>query len=388
MTSAPPTALRPGSHTVVSLVRPGVPNERPAGYTRMIATDPEGPNRGNLFLTWDAGHPEGFPVYRARGLGDNAGQQWRNIGSATGGVGAGGVRMQPSLYELPADFAGLPRHTLLLAGQATSPDEQTSSIVIFASNDRGETWRFVSHIDTGGPIVYDPSPESATTTIWEPELELIGNRLACFYSDERYKSEGMLQTIVHRTTTDLETWSERQLDFGVADRLTRPGMFVAAKNLSEHEAIAVMEIVGRPLDPVSVLRSSDPLSWGDPANVGEKLVASDGTWLSGTPNLTWSRPLGAREPVLIATGRFAYDADGKIVDRALVNTTGGSGEWESIPLLIATNGDPASDVLAGYSQTLLISRDGRRLVQATTVPNAIGTTDVVVASAPFEGFGK
>ncbi len=115
-----------------------------------------------------------------------------------------------------------PSILLLLAGQATSPDRQTSNIVIFASNDRGETWRAVSHVDTVGPIVYDPSPDSTTTTIWEPELELIGDELVCFYSDERYKSEGMLQTIVHRSTRDLASWSERTLDFGVPDRTTVP----------------------------------------------------------------------------------------------------------------------------------------------------------------------
>jgi hypothetical protein len=386
MTSSPPAAVRNESNTVVTLVRRGEPNERPAGYTRMIATEPTGANRGNLFLTWDAGHPEGFPVYRASGIGDRAGQEWTMVGQATGGVGAGGVRMQPSFYELPAEFAGLPQHTLLLTGQSTSIDEQTSNIVIFASNDCGETWRVVSHVDSGGAIVYDPSSDSSTDTIWEPELELIGDKLFCFYSDERYKGDGMLQTIVHRSTRDLDSWSERTLDFGIADRTTRPGMFVAAKNFEQDFALGVMEIVGRPLDPVHILNSTDPAFWGDPSQIGDKLVAGDGTWLSGTPNLTWSRPLGFDQPAVIVTGRFAYDRDGNVVNRALVNQDAGRGEWTSMELPIATNGDPSSDVLAGYSQTLLVTRDGRRLVQATTVPNDIGTTDVVVASKPFRGF--
>lgn len=386
MTSSPLTSLRHDPSTVVTVVRHGAPNERPAGYTRMLATDPQGPNNGNLFLTWDAGHPEGFPVYRSVGVGDQAGRDWKVVGQATGGMGAGGVRMQPSFYELPAEFAGLPRHTLLLAGQATSVDEQTSNIVIFASNDRGETWRPVSHVDTGGAIVYDPSPESATTTIWEPELELVRGELVCFYSDERYKSDGMLQTIVHRSTRDLLSWGERTVDFGVPDRTTRPGMFVAAKNMDPGFAVGVMEIVGLPLDPVHLLSSHDALSWGEPSAVGHKLVSADGTWLSGTPNLSWTKALGFAQPVVIVTGRFAYDANNHVVNRALVNTTGGRGAWTSIELPIATNGDPASDVLAGYSQTLLLTCDGRRLVQATTVPNDIGTTDVIVASKPFGGF--
>jgi len=376
---------RPNGNTTLALIRRGVANERPAGYTRMISTDPDGPNGGDLFLSWDAGWPEGFPVHRATGLGENAGQDWSFAGFATGGVGAGGFRMQPSLYELPAEFAGLSKGTLLLSGQATSPDEQTSNIVIFASNDRGITWRPVSHVDTGGPIVYDPSSESTTTTIWEPELELIGDELVCFYSDERYKPDGILQAIVHRVTRDLAHWSDRTLDFGVPDRKTRPGMFVAAKNSGQDFALAVMEIVGRPLDPVNLLYSISPTSWGPTDHVGETLVSDDGTWLSGTPNLTWTRPPGAAESFVFVTGRFSYDSENRLVDRALVNTRSGRGSWTTIDLPLPTGGDPASSVLAGYSQTLLLTRDGERLVQATTVPNEVGTTDVIVATQPFDG---
>lgn len=376
---------RAGASTVLTVVRRGEPGERPAGYTRMISTDPDGPNGGALFLTWDAGWPEGFPVHRAPGLGADAGREWEFAGFATGGVGAGGFRMQPSLYELPGDFAGLPKGTLLLAGQATSPDEQTSNIVIFASNDRGTTWRPVSHIDTGGPIIYDPSPDSTTTTIWEPELELIGGELLCFYSDERFKREGILQAIVHRASRDLLAWGERVLDFGVPDRNTRPGMFVAAKNLGTDFALGVMEIVGRPLDPVNLLFSVSPTSWTPSDYVGETLVAEDGTWLSGTPNLTWTRPPGATEAVIFVTGRFSYEGRNRLVDRAIVNSRSGRGAWTSIDLPLPTGGDPGSSVLAGYSQTLLLTRDARCLVQATTVFNDVGTTDVIVATKPFEG---
>lgn len=82
----------------------------------------------------------------------------------------------------------------------------------------------------------------------------------------------MLQTIVHRSTRDLASWSERTLDFGVPDRATRPGMFVG------------------------------------------------------------------------------------IVSRAFVNEGGDLGDWVSAELPIS--------------------------------PNDIGTTDVVVASEPFDGFAK
>jgi hypothetical protein len=386
MTTEHTATSRVGPTTVLTLVRRGVPGERPAGYTRMISTEPDGPNRGDLFLTWDAGWPEGFPVHRSPGVGEDAGRDWEFAGSATGGVGAGGFRMQPSLYELPADFAGLPKGTILLAGQATSPDEQASNLVIFASNNRGTSWRPVSHIDTGGPIDYDPSASSTTTTIWEPELELIGDELMCFFSDERYKDDDILQAIVHRASRDLVTWGERVIDFGVPDRMTRPGMFVAAKNAGGDLALGVMEIVGHPQVPINLLYSTSSSSWNPPEHIGETLVAADGTWLSGTPNLTWTRPPGSADSIIFVTGRFAYDGQGRLVDRAIVNIHSGRGPWASIDLPLPTGGTPESSVLAGYSQTLLLTRDGKWLVQATTVLNDVGTTDVIVATRPVEGF--
>jgi hypothetical protein len=376
--------------TTATLIRPGVAGERPAGYTRMIQTDPDGPNGGALFLTWDAGWPEGFPVFRAPGTGARAGLDWERVGEATGGVGAGGFRMQPSFYELPREFAGLAAGTLLLAGQAVTEDEQSSNIVIFASNDAGCTWRPVSHVDTGGPIIYDPSPESTTVTIWEPELELRGAELVCYYSDERYKAGGMLQTIVHRTSRDLVTWSDRVLDLGVGDRQTRPGMFVTARGLAD--TFAVVEIVGRPGVPVNLRRPVGDTDWGDPADLGERLVADDGTWLSGTPNLTATRLHGAGNgddsATVIVTGRFAYDSTDRLVDRALINTASGRGTWKSIELPFSPGDDRDDGILTGYSQTLLLTNDGQRLVQATTVRNDVGTTDVVVAVAPYEGTDK
>jgi hypothetical protein len=129
----------------------------------------------------------------------------------------------------------------------------------------------------------------------------------------------------------------------------------------------------------------NPTDWSPPEHIGETLVAADGTWLSGTPNLTWTRPPGAAESLVFVTGRFSYDAEDRLVDRAIVNIHSGRGSWTSIDLPLPTGGDPESTVLAGYSQTLLLTRDGKWLVQATTVFNDVGTTDVIVATKPFEG---
>ena len=165
-------------------------------------------------------------------------------------------------------------------------------------------------------------------------------------------------------------------------------MFVAAKNAGQQFSLGVMEIVGPPFDPVNLIFSTSATSWGLPDHIGETLVAHDGTWLSGTPNLTWTRPPGSVESLIFVTGRFSYDTQNRIVDRAVVNTHSGRGRWTSVELPLPTGGDPESSVLAGYSQTLLLTRDGRWLVQATTVLNDVGTTDVIVAMKPFEGTGK
>ncbi|NLP83219.1 hypothetical protein HF576_05120 [Microbacterium sp. CFH 90308] len=363
-------------HDAFTVVLHGGPGETGPLYTRLLATDPVGPHGGALLLTAEVYRDVGdagpvFPIYRSAD-----GRQWELVAEVADTAYGVGNRYQPVLYELPAPFAGLPAGTILLAGSSIPSDMSSTTLVVYSSGDGGRSWEYRSTVDSGGPAEYDPSPSATTTAVWEPCLELIGDHLVCFYADERRKSDGMLQVIVHRTTNDLVSWSEPHLDFGVADRFTRPGMFVTTGLMPDGMHRGVLEIVGPREVPIRMVGSTDGLDWGAPDDIGELLVASDGTMLSGTPNIHWRKEPSGTVTVL-ATGRHSLDADGRETNRALVNLSGGSGTWHSFELPVAAERRLDADS-SGYSQSLLWNAAGE-LVQATTVRNDFDSHDIVVA---------
>jgi hypothetical protein len=359
-----------------AIVLRGEPGETGPLYTRLLATDPTGLHGGVLLLTAEVYRDVGatgpvFPIYRSVD-----GRRWELVAEVTDTAYGVGNRYQPVLYELPASFAGLPGGTILLAGSSIPADMSSTTLVVYSSGDGGRTWEYRSTVDIGGPAEYDPSPSATTTAVWELCLELIGDQLVCFYADERHKSDRMLQVIVHRATGDLLSWSEPQLDFGVADRFTRPGMFVTTGRMPDGMHRGVLEIVGPREVPIQLVESADGLDWGAPHEVGMTLVASDGTSLSGTPNIHWHRePNGS--VTVVATGRHSIAPDGRETNHALVNLDGGSGPWQSFELPIAAERRLEGES-SGYSQSVLWNSAGE-LVQATTIRNDCDSHDIVVA---------
>jgi hypothetical protein len=334
-----------------------------------------------LLLTWerrlgvaDLGGPT-FPILCST----DAGRTWAEIASVPDAAHGVGNRYQPMLVELPVAFAHLERGDLLLAGNAIPADGSFTSLVLYSSRDGGVSWQLESVIDTGGPAVYDPTSDSGTTAIWEPDLRLVGGELHCYFADERRKGDGMLQTIVRRRTPDLGSWSEPELICGIGNRYQRPGMFVGTGPLpapgggTRH--LAVVEIVGPRDVPIHLLESADGVDWGDPADLGRLLVGRDGVSLSGTPNLAWHD--GRSGPVVIATGRHSL-RDGVEGNRGLVSVDLGV-TWDSFELPTPARRRIVGDG-SGYSQSVRWVDDGT-LVQATTLRNGTGSHDVVVTRA-------
>ena len=363
------------------VVHQGVVGEGPALYTRLLVGDPAGRNAGRLFLTWerrlsvaDPGGPT-FPILCST----DSGRTWTEISSVADAAHGVGNRYQPMLFELPVAVAHLQRGDLLLAGNAIPADGSFTCLVLYSSRDGGNSWELESIIDTGGPARYDWSSDADTTAIWEPDLRVVGEELHCYLADERRKGDGMLQTIVRRSTRDLRSWSEPELICGVANRYHRPGMFVATGPLpapsggTQH--LAVVEIVGPRDVPVHLLQSDDGVDWGDPADLGRPLVARDGVALSGTPNLAWHD--GRSGPVLIATGRHSL-RDRAEGNRALVSTDLGL-SWDSFELPTPADRHLLADS-TGYSQSVRWL-DDNTLVHATTLRNGAGSHDVVVTRA-------
>ncbi len=358
-----------------STVHSGSVGEAGAMYSRLLVTDPDGPHRGALLLTCelrlgvaDPGGPV-FPVWRS----DDGGRTWREHARVVDELGRGN-RYQPVIYELPADVAHLRRGDLLLAGNAIPADGSSTTIVLYSSRDGGATWAFESIVDSGGPAVYDPSRTSTTTSIWEPELILVDGVLAVYFADEREKHRDMLQVISRRTTTDLRSWTDVATVVGIGERYRRPGMFVATGPLPDGSYRAVVEIVGPHEVPIHWRSSPDGVDWGDPGDLGPMLVSTEGVVLSGTPNLAWC-PDGAGGATLVATARHSW-LDGTEANHALVSDDLGA-TWHAMELPVAAVRHVHGDA-SGYSQAVRWNADGE-LVQATTVRNAAGSHDVVVA---------
>jgi hypothetical protein len=95
-----------------------------------------------ILATWTGSGPGG-PYFQIMESND-AGRSWYEIskayfnhGNETGGSFAGGIILQPFLYELPEDVGGFSKGTVLLSGNAIPADFASTNIQLYASIDKG-----------------------------------------------------------------------------------------------------------------------------------------------------------------------------------------------------------------------------------------------------------
>lgn len=131
---------------------------------------------GSLIATWENYTPEPpqvyFPIYHSK----DGGYTWKERSRVQDQVNGWGLRYQPFLYVLPKDFAGYKAGTVLLSGSSIPTDLSLTQIELYASTDNGKTWKFVSHIASGG----EARPNNGLTPVWEPFLMLYKNKLICY----------------------------------------------------------------------------------------------------------------------------------------------------------------------------------------------------------------
>lgn len=121
-------------------------------------------SQNTLLATWENYSPEPPPVYFPIYRSTDHGVSWTHISNVTDQVNGWGLRYQPFLYELPDDFAGFEKGTVLLAGNSIPTDLSQTRIDLYASRDAGVTWEFVSHVAAGGEAL----PDNGLTPVWEP----------------------------------------------------------------------------------------------------------------------------------------------------------------------------------------------------------------------------
>ncbi|WP_211244109.1 sialidase family protein [Actinospica robiniae] len=271
----PVTVTDPGSGaSYARAVRLG--DGRPGGSRTFLAT----------FQQFDPSRPGGFEIFRS----DDGGHTWDQRGNVPDDGDPGKIWLQPFLYELPRAFAGLPKGAVLCAGNAL--DSSSTRIVLYASLDRGQNWRYLSTVAVGGP----PNPTNGNTPVWEPFLLLHRDRLVCYYSDQRDPRYG--QKLAHQTSRDLRHWGPVVDDVASPEYSQRPGMITVAQ-VHRNLWITTYEFgVSDTYYPVRYKLAPDPESFG--SSPALELLDQDGYAPSAAPTVTWSDSGGPHGTIILS----------------------------------------------------------------------------------------
>ncbi|KAI9147008.1 hypothetical protein HJFPF1_13038 [Paramyrothecium foliicola] len=243
---------------------------------------------GTHLITWENYPPEPplmpFPIWKSV----DGGASWSDFRNVSDQVNDWGLRYQPHFYMLEEDVGDYPAGTLLLSGMSVKKDLSEAWLDVYASNDKGGSWRFVSH------IAYAPGPETVNNgdkAVWEPFFVMRGGVLICYYSDQRDPLHA--QKLVHVTTTDLKHWSEPVNDVALPEYTDRPGMTTVAHIKSTDKYIMTFEICGRPGCPTWYKVASSPYTF-DEAEMFLLTDRKDGQNPGSSPFIIWT-PHPARD---------------------------------------------------------------------------------------------
>lgn len=108
--------------------------------------------------------PAVFPIFSS----SDGGASWKWISNMTDQVNGLGMNAQPALAELPWAVGKFPAGTVLASGNSwgRNSTHNSTNIDLYASTDKGHTWKFVSNVARGS----GPSTENGNPCIWEPYI--------------------------------------------------------------------------------------------------------------------------------------------------------------------------------------------------------------------------
>ena len=364
-------------------------------YSKMIVLKNSGASNGTQLVTFDQLVLENgvqvYPIYRST----NNGTSWTRIAAVKPSAQFPALTRtsQPSLYETPIQLGTMPAGTLLLSGVIMPSDRSSSRLVIYKSLDHGVTWSFLSTVDRGGPAIYDPSPTSTTSTVWEPSLAVDANGgLVTYFSDERQKANNVLQAVSYRRSTDGGlSWGGVVNVSAPTNSSDRPGMITVTR-LPDGRYLATFEVVNRPSQtnntaPVYFKTSPDGLAWAPETSIGTKIALANGRGIGSSPEVRWVPTTGSANGMIVVSSKWALDATGNISggQNFVVNRNLGSGSWEQLPYAVTYDAaDNEGGTFSGFAQGFDTSPDAKTLYQATNVENLSTTyNDVRVGSIPI-----
>lgn len=364
-------------------------------YAKNIVLKNSGSANGTQLVTFDqlvlVGGKQVYPIYRST----NDGTSWTHVTDVVPSTTFPTLTRtaQPFLFEVSQTTGTLTAGTILLAGMIMPEDRSSSRLVVYKSTDQGSNWSFLSTIDTGGPAVYDPSPTSTTTTVWEPSLAIDGQGgLVAYFSDERQKANGVLQAVSYRRSTDGgQTWGSLVNVSAPNNQSDRPGMITVTK-LPDSRYLATFEVVNRPSQtkntaPVYFKTSPDGLTWSPTTSIGTPITLANGRGIGSSPYVKWV-PTGGPKGMVVVASKWSLDATGTIDggQNFYVNYNLGEGPWERLPMAVTFDGpDAEGGTFSGFAQSIDYSVDGRTLYQAANVENLTTTyNDIRVGSIPLD----
>jgi hypothetical protein len=369
----------------------------PAGttYAKIVVLKNSGSANGTQLVTFDQlvlqSGVQVYPIYRST---DN-GTSWTHVTNVNPSATFPTLTRtaQPFLFEVTQTTGSLTAGTLLLAGMIMPADRSSSRLVVYKSTNQGTSWSYLSTIDTGGPAVYDPSPSSTTSTVWEPSLAIDSSGgLVAYFSDERQKASNVLQAVSYRRSTDGgATWGSLVNVSAPTNKSDRPGMITVAK-LGDGRYMATFEVVNRPslsqnTAPVYYKISNDGLNWGSTTSIGTPITLADGRGIGSSPYVKWV-PSGGPKGMVVVASKWSLTSSGAIDggQNLYVNYNLGDGPWERLPMAVTYDAtDTQGGNFSGFAQGIDVSVDGRTLYQATNVENLLtDLNDIRVGSIPLD----
>ncbi|SDL51021.1 BNR repeat-like domain-containing protein [Glycomyces sambucus] len=369
----------------------------PAGttYAKIIVLKHSGASNGTQIVTYDQlvlqNGDQVYPIYRST----NNGTSWTHVADVNPSDQFPALTRtaQPFLFEVTETTGNLTAGTILLAGMVMPENRSSSRLVVYKSTNQGTSWSYLSTIDTGGPAVYDPSPTSTTTTVWEPSLAIDANGgLVAYFSDERQKANGVLQAVSYRRSTDGgQTWGSLVNVSAPTNQSDRPGM-ITVTTLPNGRYLATFEVVNRPSQsqntaPVYYKTSDDGLNWGSTNSIGTAVKLGNGRGIGSSPYVTWV-PSGGPQGMVVVASKWSLDASGNIDggQNFYVNYHLGEGPWERLPMAVTYDAtDTQGGNFSGFAQGIDVGADGRTLYQAVNVENtATDLNDIRVGSIPLD----
>ena len=209
----------------------------------------------------------------------DGGQTFTVVGRVDGDFSLGGLCCA-TLYELPAALGALPAGTLLWSASAGGDNPGAPmSIPVYASTDRGRTWRLLSRV----AIATKPRSQGG---LWEPEFsQLADGSLICHYSDETDSAHS--QKLVARRTTDGVTWSAQRDIVSLTPFGARPGMAVVRKSPTG-PFVLTFEICGTDGCATHLRTSADGWNWGNANDAGLRPETLDGKHFRHAPTLAFA----------------------------------------------------------------------------------------------------